>query len=63
MNPDMIGTSVEVVVNMANHSPYNGITCHGKMAERKSMKQTVERITHTVNYSLFVHARRVILRG
>jgi len=31
MNPNMIGTSVEVVVNMANHSPYNGITCHSKM--------------------------------
>ena len=47
MNPNMVGTSVEVVVNMANHSPDNGITCHGKMTETKSMKQSV-------NYSLFL---------
>ena len=54
MNPNMVGTSVEVVVNMANHSPYNGITCHGKMTETKSMKRSVEQKTYTVNYSLFL---------
>ena len=36
MNPNMIGTSVEVVVNMTHHSPYNGISGDGKMAEKKN---------------------------
>lgn len=59
MNPNMVGTSVEVVVNMANHSPYNGITCHGKMTETKSMKQS-----HGKLFSVFILlAQRVILHG
>ena len=66
MNPNMIGTSVEVVVNMAHHSPYNGITCHSKMTEIKFMKQTMclTKI-HTENCSLFLslHIRIITLHA
>ena len=39
INPNVVRRSYEEVINMTNHSPDNGIACHGKVADEKHYSQ------------------------